>query len=109
MASSNVLELTDGNFEQEVIGSDLPVLVDVWAPWCAPCRMVGPVVDELADEFAGRVKVGKLNADDHPQRPAEFAIQAIPTLLLFKGGRVVSRIVGVRPKQEIAEALTKVA
>jgi thioredoxin 2 len=101
--------VTDATFAAEVEGSPLPVLLDMWAPWCAPCRMVGPVVDELAGELAGRVRVGKLNIDENPATATRFGVNSIPTLLVFKGGREVDRLVGAHPKAEIARRLERVA
>ena len=103
-----VVELSDGNFEQEVTKSSTPVLADFWAAWCGPCRVIGPVVEELAGTYQGKVKMGKLNVDDHPQVAAEHRIMNIPTLLLFKGGKEVDRIVGVVPKEELARRIDKV-
>lgn len=103
-----VQEFTGGNFDQEVLKSTTPVLVDMWAAWCGPCRILAPVVEELAGSFQGKVKVGKLNVDDHPQVAAEYRVMNIPTLLLFKGGREVDRIVGVQPKQELVRRLDSV-
>ena len=97
-----VVEFSDTNFDQEVTKSATPVLVDLWAAWCGPCRMIAPVVEELAGKYQGRLKVGKLNVDDHPQVAAQFRVMNIPTLLLFKGGKEVDRIVGVVPKEELA-------
>lgn len=99
------LEITDSNFEQEVIKSDIPVMVDFWAPWCGPCRMIAPLIDELSNEYEGKVKVVKLNTDENPQTASEFQISAIPTLLFFKGGKVVKELVGVVPKEEIKKIL----
>ena len=99
------ITLTKGNFEQEVINSKLPVLVDFWAPWCGPCRMVAPVVAEIAEELAGTVKVGKVNVDDEPELAMKYGISSIPSLLVFKGGDVVNRAVGARPKAAIAALL----
>jgi thioredoxin 1 len=107
MASQNVLELTDQNFEQEILKSPIPVLVDFWAVWCGPCRAVAPSVDALADEYQGRVKVAKMNVDDHQQVPQRYEIKSIPTLLIFKGGNVVGQIVGAVPKAKIEEAVKK--
>lgn len=99
------IQLTDDSFDQEVLKSPDPVLVDFWAPWCGPCRMVAPIVEELAKEYAGKVRVGKLNTDEHPNVPTRYKIASIPTLMLFKGGKVVELIVGFRPKAEIKKAL----
>ena len=109
MASETVLELTDDNFEQEVISSDKPVLVDFWAEWCMPCGMLAPTIDELADEFDGRVKVGKVDTDSNRDVSAKFGISAIPTILLFKDGEVLRKFVGVTSKQEFADELEKAA
>ena len=100
--------LTDANFTQEVLQSALPVLVDVWAPWCGPCRMVAPVIEEIAREFAGRVKVGKLNSDENRLIPSQYHIQGIPTLLLFHNGQLADQIVGAVPKQQIVQKLQQV-
>ncbi|HEV3005082.1 MAG TPA: thioredoxin [Pirellulales bacterium] len=102
---ANVVELTDGNFQAEVLDSSQPVLVDFWAPWCGPCRMIAPLVEELASEYAGSVKVGKLNIDDSPTAAGNFGVSSIPTLMVFKGGQVVERFVGVQPKNRLQKAL----
>jgi thioredoxin 1 len=104
MAGTTV-EFTEANFGQEVEQAPTPVLVDMWAAWCGPCRMIAPMVEELAGTYKGRVKIGKLNVDDHPQIAARYQIMNIPTLLLFKGGREVDRIVGVVPKEELARRI----
>jgi thioredoxin 2 len=101
--------VTDATFETEVERSPLPVLLDMWAPWCGPCRMVGPVVEELAREMAGRVRVAKLNVDENPATAARYHVQSIPTLLVLKNGREIERIVGAQPKAAIVQRLQKVA
>ena len=98
-------EVSDANFEVEVLKSDLPVLVDFWAPWCGPCRMVAPIVEELADEYAGRVGFVKLNTDDNPMTASRYGIRSIPTLLVFKGGQPVGQIIGFRPKSDLKRRL----
>ena len=103
-----VLELTQANFDQEVMKSATPALVDMWAAWCGPCRMIAPMVEELAGKHQGKLKVGKLNVDDHPSVAAQYGIMNIPTLLLFKGGREVDRIVGVQPKEELVRRVERV-
>lgn len=105
MAGQNVLEFTDANFDAEVLNSDLPVLVDFWAEWCAPCRMIAPTVDAIADEFAGRLKVGKVNVDFNNQTAARFMIRGIPTLLLFRGGKVVEQRVGAVGKADLVRMI----
>ena len=103
-----VMEFTESNFDQEVVKASTPVLVDMWAAWCGPCRMVAPVVEELAGTYKGKMKVGKLNVDDHPSVAAQFRIMNIPTLLFFKGGQEVDRIVGVVPKEELSRRIERV-
>jgi len=99
------ITLTKQNFEEEVLRSEQPVLVDFWATWCGPCRMLGPVVGELAEEYEGRVKVGKVNVDDEMELAAQFHISSIPTLLFFKDGGVAETSIGYRPKEELAQIL----
>jgi thioredoxin 2 len=101
------LTVTDATFSAEVERSPVPVLVDAWAAWCGPCKMIAPVIDELAAEMAGRVRVAKLNVDENPLTAARFNLRSIPTLLLFKGGREADRIVGVQPKSEISRRLER--
>lgn len=108
MAAGAAVEFTEQNFEQDVVKSATPVLVDVWAAWCGPCRLLTPVVEELAGKYQGKLKVGKLNVDDHPQVAGRFRIMNIPTLLFFKGGQEVDRIVGVVPKEELARRIERV-
>lgn len=103
------MTVTDATFADQVERSSLPVLLDLWAPWCGPCRMVAPVVEQLAGEFAGRVRVAKLNVDENPQTAARFHVQSIPTLLLLKGGKEMERMIGVQPKSEIVQRLQRVA
>lgn len=98
-------EVTDASFETEVVQNDLPVLVDFWAPWCGPCRMVAPVVDELSEEYDGRVAFYKLNTDENPNVATSYGIRSIPTLLVFKNGEVAGQIVGFRPKSDLAKRL----
>lgn len=99
------LHITDAEFKKEVIESKQPVLVDFWAPWCGPCRMISPIIDEISKEYEGKVKVVKMNTDENPETPSEYQISAIPTLLFFKSGKVVKEIVGVVPKEEIKKVL----
>ena len=109
MASDEVLEFTDGNFDEDVLKSDQPVLVDFWAEWCAPCRMLAPTIKELASQYNGRIKVGKLDTDANRETAVKYQITAIPTLILFSGGQEVNRMTGMKPKQEIEAELEKVA
>lgn len=98
-------QFTDSSWEQEVLGSDKPVLVDFWAEWCGPCRMIGPLVEELSAEYEGKALVGKLNVDENPGVASKYGIRSIPTLLVFKGGEVVDKIVGAVPKNMLAQKL----
>ena len=101
----NVTEFSDINFAAEVLQAGQPVLVDFWAPWCGPCRMIGPIVEQLASENAGMIAVGKVNVDDSPSTAASYGVSSIPTIMLFKGGEVVERFVGVQPKNRLQEAI----
>ena len=102
---ANVMEFNVANFENEVNGSEVPVLVDFWAPWCGPCKMLGPTIEALAGEYAGKAKIGKVNVDDNQDLAARFGIRGIPTVLLFKGGQQVGSFVGLKSKDELAKAL----
>ena len=97
---------TDANFQSEILASPLPVLLDCWAPWCGPCRMVGPIIDELAGEWRGRIKVAKLNTDENPQTAARFQIRSIPTMLVFHQGQLRDTLVGALPKKEIVKRMS---
>lgn len=103
----NILEVTDDSFESEIMGSDIPAMVDFWAEWCGPCKMVGPVVEELAEEYKDKIKVAKMDVDQNRQTPARFGIRNIPTLILFKGGEVAHTIIGAQPKSSIEDELKK--
>jgi len=105
--AGKIVEITDSTFEQEVLQSEVPVLVDFWAPWCGPCRAIAPVVDELANEYADKLKVAKCNVDDNPKTPSRYGIRAIPTLIIFKGGNVSEQITGAVAKSQIAAAVEK--
>lgn len=107
MASAGMLELNDSTFEKEVLKSEAPVLVDFWAPWCGPCRILGPVVEEIANSYSGRLKVGKLNVDDNQETTMAYGIRSIPTLIIFKGGKAFDQIIGAVPKSEIERMVKK--
>jgi thioredoxin 1 len=109
MGSPNIVTLTQDNFAKEVIQSAQPVLVDFWAEWCGPCKMIAPILDELADEYQGRVRIGKVNIDDHQELAAQYGIRSIPTLLLFKQGQVADQIVGLRSKRDLKASFDRVA
>ena len=97
--------LTDQNFKEEILSSEVPALVDFWAPWCGPCKMIGPAIKEIADQYQGKIKVGKLNVDDAPVTASKYSVMSIPTLMIFKGGEVVDKIIGAVPKEQIEEKL----
>ena len=104
---NNVNKFTDGNFESEVVQSGVPVLVDFWAEWCGPCRLMGPILDELAPAYAGKLKIGKLNVDENQNTPSNFGILNIPTMILFKGGREIERIIGAMSKNDLQKKIDK--
>ena len=103
--SENVLEFKDDEFDSQVVNANTPTMVDFWADWCAPCKMIAPAVEQLASEYAGRLRVGKLNVDENPKTATRFGIRGIPTLLIFKGGDVVEQIVGVRSKKDLQKLI----
>ena len=105
MASADVSHVTDANFEQEVLKSSIPVLIDFWAPWCGPCKAIAPIVDELAKDYAGKLKVVKLNVDDNPETPARYGVRGIPNLLIIRNGEVKDQIVGAVPKGHLVKAV----
>ena len=108
MAGADVMNIGDGEFRREVLESQTPVVVDFWATWCAPCRAIAPALEELATQYRGRVKVAKVNIDDNQETPQQYGVRSIPTLLVFKGGRVVDQIVGAVPKAKLEDAIKKV-
>ena len=101
------IELTQANFDKEVLEASLPVLVDFWAPWCGPCKMVGPIVKELSEEYSGKLNVGKLNTDESPVIAERYGIRSIPTLMVFKNGKVVEQLVGALPKSQLQKIIVK--
>jgi thioredoxin 1 len=107
MAENNVVQLTKDNFDRIVYNSDKPVIVDFWAPWCGPCRMVAPVMEQLAQEYDGKAVIGKVNVDEESDLAAKFKIMSIPTVILFKDGQLIDKIIGARPKSDFANLLDK--
>lgn len=107
MAGDKVKQVADGDFDSQVLKSDVPSLVDFWAPWCGPCKAIGPVIDELAEEYDGKVNIFKMNVDDSPATPGKYGIRAIPTLIVFKGGEVVEQVTGAVGKSQIVSMITK--
>ncbi len=107
MASEKILDFGDSNFDTEVLQSPIPVLVDFWASWCAPCRSVAPIVDALAEAYEGKIKVGKVNVDENPAIPARYGIRGIPTIMLFKEGKLIDQVVGAVPKTQLEALINK--
>jgi len=107
MASEKILDFGDSNFDTEVLQSPIPVLVDFWASWCAPCRSVAPIVDALAEAYEGKIKVGKVNVDENPAIPARYGIRGIPTIMLFKEGKLIDQVVGAVPKTQLEALVNK--
>ena len=107
MAAVNVQTFTDSNFDQSVLQSGQPVLVDFWAEWCGPCKRLGPTIDQLASEYAGKVTIGKLNVDENPNTAIKFQIRGIPAVMLFKGGQIVDSVIGLAPKEEFKKVIDK--
>ncbi len=105
MASENVIEFTDSNFDETALQADQPVLVDFWAEWCGPCRILAPTIDQLADEFEGRARIGKMDTDSNQQTAAKYGVSAIPTVILLKGGEVQKKFVGLQSKEDLASAI----
>jgi thioredoxin 1 len=107
MASDAIIELSDSTFETEVVNSDLPVLVDFWAPWCGPCRAIAPIVEEISSSYEGKIKVGRMNVDENQSTTMKFGIRSIPTIIMFKDGEAVDQIIGAVPKGEIERVVEK--
>lgn len=106
--AENITQVSDATFDDEVLKSSLPVLMDFWAPWCGPCRAIAPIVDQLATEYAGKLKIVKMNVDDNPRTPANYGVRGIPNLILFKNGQVQQQIVGAVPKAHLVKAISTV-
>lgn len=106
--SENLLHVNDGNFQSEVLDSNVPTLVDFWAPWCAPCLIIAPVIEELAEEYKEKLKVAKMNVDESPATPGQYGIRGIPTVIIFKGGKVADQVVGVVPKAHLKSMIDRV-
>jgi len=107
MASEAIIEVSDSNFESEVVNSDVPVLIDFWAPWCGPCRAIAPIVEEISSSYEGKIKVGKMNVDENQATTMKFGIRSIPTLIMFKGGEAIDQIIGAVPKGEIEKVVER--
>ncbi len=107
MASDKLIHVSDGEFNSKVLQNDLPCLVDFWAPWCGPCKAIGPMIDDLADEYDGKLQIAKMNVDDNPATPGKYGIRAIPTLILFKNGEVVEQITGAVGKTQLTGMIEK--
>ena len=106
--SENIINVTDSSFDEEILQSDQPVLVDFWAPWCGPCKSIAPVLEQIAEEFAEDMKIAKMNVDDNPETPTQYNVKGIPNIVFFKNGEVVEQIVGAVPKEHLVDAINKI-